>query len=102
MIKAEITKNVLNKSTSIVNFTKKQLIVFAVGCGIGLATFFGLRSYMPTELLMWIIFIEAILIIGFGVVRINGMNLFSFIMKMTKNHDRRYYSKEDFLNEKTK
>ena len=97
MIKAEITKNVMNKSTSLLNFSKKQLVIFAIGCAAGLGSYFGLKPYLPSDVIMWLVFLEAILIIGFGVVRINGMSLFAYMASTTKKHDRRYYSKENFI-----
>lgn len=91
MIKKKITKNI-NTKVSPFQFDIKQIIVGVLGFAAGLGTYFLLKDYIIVDALMWIILLELILIIGFGIVKINDMNMFSYILKMMKINDRRPYS----------
>lgn len=91
MIKKKITKNI-NTKVSPFQFDIKQIIVGVLGFAAAIGTYFLLKDYIIVDALMWIIFLELILIIGFGIVKINDMNMFSYILKMMKINDRRPYS----------
>ena len=92
MIKVKVTKNIMNKSHGLLNLSVRQIIAGVIGVAVGLATFFLLKDYLIIDALMWIIFLEMVLVIGFGIVRINDMSLFTLIIKSLKGVDKRPYS----------
>ena len=92
MIKVKVTKNIMNRNTGFLNLSVSQMIAGLVGVAVGLATFFLLKDYLNINGLMWIILLEMIRVIGFGIVRINDMNLFTIIIKSLKGVDKRPYS----------
>ena len=92
MIRVKVTKNIMNKVGVIFNLNIRQLIWLGAAAAVGLATFFLLNEYIITDVLMWIIFGEVSIIAGIGVIRINEMNLFVFLIKLLKGADKRPYS----------
>ena len=69
-----------------------QIAFTAVGLVMGGLTVLWLMQYgLSTDLIGWIVFIEMTIIIGLGVVRPGGVNLFSFLMSSLKP-DTRYFS----------
>lgn len=99
MIQVKITKNIMHKSTNTLGIpiTPVQIIFAVIGIAAGILTFIGLKNSVNIDLLMWIIFIELAAIIGFGVVRINGMNLFAFIF--SKKVDKRPFNRKGVFND---
>ena len=91
MIKKKITKNI-NTKVSPFQFEVKQIIIGIVGFVAALLTYFAFRDYMPFDGLIWIILLELMLVVGFGVVKINDMSLIAYIFRMLKVNDRRPYS----------
>ena len=59
---------------------------------MAIGTYFLLRNYIVFDGLIWIILLELMLVVGFGVIKINDMSLIAFIMKLAKSNDRRPYS----------
>ena len=92
MIKVKVTKNIMNKNTGFLNLSVSQMIAGLVGVAVGLGTFFWLKDYLDINGLMWIIMLEMILVIGFGIVKINDMSLFTVLIKSLKGVDKRPYS----------
>lgn len=92
MIQVKMTKNINKPMNFFLKFTLGQTIALIVALAIGVATFFLLYPYIILDALMWIIFLELIIVIGFAVMRINGMNLFFYIIKKLKGPEKRYYS----------
>ena len=92
MIKVKVTKNIMNKNTGFLNLSIPQMIAGLVGVAVGLGTLFLLKDYLDINGLMWIILLEMIVVIGFGIVRINDMNLFTIMIKSLKGVDKRPYS----------
>ena len=92
MIKVKVTKNIMNKNTGFLNLSISQMIAGLIGVAVGFATFFLLKDYLDINGLMWIILLEMIVVIGFGIVRINDMNLFTIMIKSLKGVDKRPYS----------
>ena len=101
MIKVKITKNVV-KAKGGMMLSVGQIIAGTVGVIIGLITFFALKDFMNINVLLWIIFCEIVLVVGFGAVKIDGMSLFGFLIKSLKGVDKRPYSnnKGVFKNDK--
>lgn len=100
MIKAKITKNIIRKSSNSLGLSMKQIIIGTVAAAIGVVLFFSLKNIMPLQVLMTLIFIFLAVVIMFGCVNIQGMNLFEYFMKMFKGADVRYYdSKGVFSND---
>ena len=91
MIKKKITKNI-NTKVSPFQFEVKQIIIGIVGFVAALLTYFAFRDYMPFDGLIWIILLELMLVVGFGVVKINDMSLIAYIFRILKVNDRRPYS----------
>ena len=92
MIKVKVTKNIMNRNTGFLNLSIPQIIAGLVGVAVGLATFFLLKDYIIFDGLMWIILLEMIIVIGFGIIRINDMNLFTILIKTMQGVDKRPYS----------
>ncbi len=84
MIKVELTKNIFNqRGGGLFGLKPIQLVFAAVAVVVGGLTVIG-----------WIVFIEMTVIIGLGVVRPGGKNLFSFLLSSLKP-DTRYYCREE-------
>ena len=92
MIKVELTKNIFVERAGLFGLKPIQIAFTAVGLVIGGLTVLWLMQYgLSTDLIGWIVFIEMTIIIGLGVVRPGGANLFSFLMSSLKP-DTRYFS----------
>lgn len=98
MIKVELTKNVFNQRGGGLFGLKPIQIVFAViAMAVGGVTVLWLMQYgLSIDLIGWIVFIEMTIIIGLGVVRPGGKNLFSFLLSSLKP-DTRYYCRAECL-----
>ena len=96
MIKVELTKNVFNQRGGGLFGLKPIQIVFAViAMAVGGVTVLWLMQYgLSIDLIGWIVFIEMTIIIGLGVVRPGGKNLFSFLLSSLKP-DTRYFCREE-------
>ena len=91
MIKKKITKNI-NTKVSPFQFEVSQIIIGFIGFLAALITYFALRDYLVFDALILIILLELILVVGFGVVKINDMSMFTYILRIMKVNDRRPYS----------
>lgn len=101
MKKVELTKNVFNHKNGIIFGLKPlQLVFVGIALIVGVLTVLWLRQYeLSLDLIGWIVFLELVLIIGLGVVRPGGRNLFSYLISML-NPDTRYYcTMEDEMDE---
>lgn len=94
MIKAKITKNIMKKTNNSLGLTKKQMVITGIACGIGMLMYFFLKDYMSFTLLSSLIFIELASVIFFGVINLQGMNLFQYLVKTMKGPDVRLYKQE--------
>ena len=83
MIKVELTKNIFNQ--------RGGGLFGLVG---GLTVLWLMQYNLSIDLIGWIVFIEMAIIIGLGVVRPGGVNLFSFLLSSLKP-DTRYFSREE-------
>lgn len=63
-----------------------------LGFVIALGTYLAFKDLLIFDGLIWIILMELIVVVGFGVVKINDMSLFRYIFKLMKGNDRRPYS----------
>ena len=91
MIKVELTKNIFVERAGLFGLKPVQIVFTAVGLIIGGLTLFWLMQCgLSTDLIGWIVFIE-MTIIGLGVVRPGGVDIFSFLMSSLKP-DTRYFS----------
>ena len=80
MIKVKVNKNIMKQQNNVFNLTVGQIITGIVGLLIGIGTFLLLKDSVDFNIIMWVIFLELIITVGIGVVKINGLNLFSFII----------------------
>ncbi len=94
MIKAKITKNIMRKTNNSLGLTPKQMIVGGIGCAIAVLMYFLLRNHMSFTTLSTLIFIFLALVIGFGVINLQGMTLFQFLIKTFQGVDIRFYKQE--------
>ena len=94
MIKAKITKNIMKKTNNSLGLTPEQMIIGGIAFAIGLLMYFLLKDYMNFTVLSTLIFIEIASVICFGVVNLQGMNLFQYFIKSLKGADVRYYKQE--------
>ncbi|MBR2175380.1 MAG: hypothetical protein IJ861_00340, partial [Clostridia bacterium] len=92
MIKVELTKNIFNqRGGGLFGLKPIQLVFAAVAVVVGGLTVLWLMQYnLSIDLIGWIVFIEMAVIIGLGVVRPGGVNLFSFLLSSLKP-DTRYF-----------
>ena len=96
MIKVELAKNIFNQhGGGLFGLKPIQLVFAAVAVVVGGLTVLWLMQYnLSIDLIGWIVFIEMAIIIGLGVVRPGGKNLFSFLLSSLKP-DTRYYCREE-------
>lgn len=100
MIKAKITKNIIRKTQNSFGLSLTQIIVGIIAVLLGITEYMLLKDVLSTNLLMTIIFITLTVLILFGCVNIQGLNLFAYLGKMLKGPDVRYYeAKGVFTNE---
>ncbi len=100
MIKAKITKNIIRKTDNTLGLSFKQIAIGIAAAVTGVIEYIGLKPYIQTTNLMTLIFITLAVIILFGCVNIQGMNLFTFFVKTFKGPDIRYYEQKGvFTNE---
>ena len=91
MIKKKITKNI-NTKDSPFQFEFSQIAIGIVGLAVAIGTYFLLRDYIVFDGLIWLILLELMLVVGFGIIKVNDMSLISFILRLAKSNDRRPYS----------
>ncbi|MBR2177376.1 MAG: hypothetical protein IJ861_10605, partial [Clostridia bacterium] len=98
MIKVELTKNIFNqRGGGLFGLKPIQLVFAAVAVVVGGLTVLWLVQYdLSIDLIGWIVFIEMAIIIGLGVVRPGGVNLFSFLLSSLKP-DTRYFCRAESL-----
>lgn len=102
MIKVKVTKNIIRDGTVFFNLTKKQIIFAILSILVGLGTYFWLKDKIHFDMLMTIVFSEIVLIIGMGVVQIQGMSLLKILIGAFKGVDKRpYYIKGVFNSNET-
>ena len=100
MIKAPMVKNVFNHSSGLFGLQPVQLIFAGIAVVVGILTTLWLLQYnMSIDVIGWVVFAEMAVIIGFGAVRINGMNVFSFLIKGMKKDQRAFSRKGVFDDE---
>ena len=99
MIKAKVTKNIMKKTNNSLGVTTKQMVIAGIACGIGILMYFLLKNTLSFTVLSTLIFLVLGSIIFFGVINIQGMNLFEYFVKAMKGADVRYYKQEGvFMN----
>ena len=99
MIKVKVTKNIMRDGTLFFNLTLKQILPAIFSLVVAFGTYFLLKGSLNDDLLMTIIFIEIAIVIGMGVVQIQGMSLFKILILAFKGVDKRpYYIKGVFNN----
>jgi len=91
VIKKKITKNI-NTKVSPFQFEFSQIVIGIVGLAVAIGTYFLLRDYIVFDGLIWLILLELIFVVGFGIIKINDMSLIAFILRLAKSNDRRPYS----------
>ena len=94
MIKAKITKNIMRKTNNSLGLTPKQMIVCGIAFVLAVLMYLLLKNHMGFMPLSTLIFIFLALVIGFGVINLQGMSLFQFLIKTFKGVDIRYYKQE--------
>lgn len=98
MIKVKITKNVINKSVSPLGsiITPRIIVCTILGLSAAVSTFFALKDSVEFNTLMWIVFGEIALFVGFG-IQINGISLFKFLFG--KQKDTRPFNRKGVFND---
>ena len=98
MIQVKITKNVMNKSVSKIPFSPIQIVFALIALAVGAFTLFELKDSVDFNSLMGIIFVELIVVMVPGIVRIDGMNLIKFIISSFKI-DKRPFNRKGVFND---
>lgn len=95
MIKCKVTKKIMQESGTIMGLSIIQIVTLIIGCivTIGSLLLLWLVLKVGIDAVMWIVFLELVLFIGFGVVRIQGMSITS-----NSTQKRPYNSKGVFNN----
>ena len=100
MIKVELTKNIFNQRSGLFGLKPIQLVFAAIAVVIGGLTVLWLMQYnLSIDLIGWIVFIEMTIIIGLGVVRPGGVNLFSFLLLSLKFNTKYFCREEDVFDD---
>ena len=81
MIKQKITKNI-NTKVSPFQFEPVQIVIGILGFAVAIGTYLLLNDYIVFDALIWIILLELIVVVGFGVIQINDMSLIVYIFKL--------------------
>ena len=99
MIKCKVTKKIMQESGTIMGLSIIQIVTLIIGCivTIGSLLLLWLVLKVGIDAVMWIVFLELVLFIGFGVVRIQGMSVLKFITS-NSTQKRPYNSKGVFNN----
>lgn len=81
MIKCKVTKKIMQEPGTVMGFSMGQVIMLIVGCvaTIGTLLLLWLVLKISIDIIMWIVFLELVLFIGLGVVRIQGLTVMQFI-----------------------
>ncbi len=95
MIKVKVTKNIIRDGTLFLNLTLKQILSAIFALLIALGTYFFLARYkIDNDLIMFLLFLEIAIILGFGVIQIQGMSLFKVLILSFKPIDKRPYHRK--------
>ena len=99
MIKCKVTKKIMQESGTIMGFSIGQVAMLIMGCiaTIGTLLLLWLVLKISIDIIMWIVFLELVLFIGLGVVRIQGLTVMQFIAS-NSTKKRPYDSKGVFSN----
>ncbi len=93
MIRVPLTKNFFKQNTGFFGLSVSQLVFVGIAVVVGAVTIFWLMQYdISFDVEGWIVFLEMSIIIGLGVIRIRGMNLFSYFINSMKK-DKRYFNR---------
>lgn len=81
MIKCKVTKKIMQEPGTVMGFSIGQVVILIMGCiaTIGTLLLLWLVLKISIDIIMWIVFLELVLFIGLGVVRIQGLTVMQFI-----------------------
>lgn len=81
MIKCKVTKKIMQEPGTVMGFSIGQVVMLIMGCiaTIGTLLLLWLALKISIDIIMWIVFLELVLFIGLGVVRIQGLTVMQFI-----------------------
>lgn len=81
MIKCKVTKKIMQEPGTVMGFSISQVVMLIMGCiaTIGTLLLLWLVLKISIDIIMWIVFLELVLFIGLGVVRIQGLTVMQFI-----------------------
>lgn len=81
MIKCKVTKKIMQEPGTVMGFSIGQVVMLIMGCiaTIGTLLLLWLVLKISIDIIMWIVFLELVLFIGLGVVRIQGLTVMQFI-----------------------
>lgn len=90
MIKCKVTKKIMQEPGTVMGFSIGQVIMLIVGCvaTIGTLLLLWLVLKINIDIIMWVVFLELVLFIGLGVVRIQGLTVLQFIASNPTKSDR--------------
>ncbi len=99
MIKCKVTKKIMQEPGTVMGFSIGQVVMLIMGCiaTIGTLLLLWLVLKISIDIIMWIVFLELVLFIGLGVVRIQGLTVMQFIAS-NSTKKRPYDSKGVFSN----
>lgn len=81
MIKCKVTKKIMQEPGTVMGFSIGQVVMLIMGCiaTIGTLLLLWLVLKISIDIIMWIVFLELVLFIGLGVVRVQGLTVMQFI-----------------------
>lgn len=95
MRKIKITKNIVDKNAWIMGLSKKQIAVGAVGAAVAGFSLYLMWGKLPTQLMMTIVFVELMIVVLVGFIKVNGMSIVSMLIASFKKKVRTYHSRKD-------
>lgn len=101
MIKVKVTKNIIRRGTVLLNITLSQLIWGGISFAAAVVTFLLLKDSMNIEAVLMIAFVVSAAIAFGGIVRIQGIPFFTFVLMGLKGVDKRpFHIEGGFRNDK--
>lgn len=95
MRKVKITKNIVDKNAWIMGLSKKQIAVGAAGVAVAGLSLYLMWGKLPTQLMMTIVFVEIMIVVAVGFIKVNGMSLVSMLIASFRKKVRTYHSRKD-------
>ena len=99
MIRVKITKNIIRNGALLMGMTVSQIVTAVIGLVVSGIEIVLLYNVMDINGIMTIVFFTLLLFVGLGIVKIQGLSLFKFLVLALKGPDKRPYSTNGIFTE---